>query len=415
MESRFSRTLLVISLLAIPLLAVFSQERVVVFSMPFYVPEVLTGIAFMAFLFSRRSGGEVSPPRWDAFFLSLFLIALGLVLSSSANDMTLHGYGRMKSWFFFPLVYGGLLAVLLERKAVAVEDILRAVFFGGLLVGVTALLGAFFGDGLSYDHRLHGWGSSPNHLAMFLGAAMIAGLALPSSFSGNRERARACILIGALFLGGLLLLTQSYAVIFSIISVACIGMALCWQRFSRRQMFAALFLCLLCIGVLFFLSPQKWRGLASFDGRSSLASRGMIWQASFRMIADHPIIGIGPGNFQREYLRYQQYFAPYLEWSVPHPHDTLLDFWLEGGLLGFLGSALLFWYWLSSAVKHVVSQEKRVAFRALPLLLGIYFFLVGLADAPLLRNDLAYLFTSLLVVSRFFFRDVSGKSSHRAD
>ena len=140
----------------------------------------------------------------------------------------------------------------------------------------------------------------------------------------------------------------------------------------------------------------------------------MIWQAALRMIADHPLVGIGPGNFQREYLRYQQYFPPYLEWAVPHPHNAFLDLWLEGGVLGVTGFALLFWYWLSSATKHFFLQEKEGLHHILPLLLGIYCFLIGLTDVPFLRNDLAYFFTIAFVVSRSL-TNVSDRSSRRGD
>ncbi len=402
-----------ISLLAVPLAGVFSGWHVGIFSLPLYVPEILTLFAG-AFLLSQKDFLRTISLRYDVFFFAFLLIALGLILSASVNDMTWHGYGRIKSWFLFPLLYGSILAFSLKKRMLSREGILRAVFFGGIFLGFSAILSIIGGGGFSYDHRLHGFFPSPNHLAMLLGTALVVGFFLALSSDVNRKMDRYSVFLGVLFLGALLLLTQSYAVILSVIGISGIGIASQRHFFSRKR-FGIFFLgCALCLGILFPIGHQKWQDTIALDERSSLASRSMIWQAALRMIADHPLVGIGPGNFQREYLRYQQYFPPYLEWAVPHPHNAFLDLWLEGGVLGVTGFALLFWYWLSSATKHFFLQEKEGLHHILPLLLGIYCFLIGLTDVPFLRNDLAYFFTIAFVVSRSL-TNVSDRSSRRGD
>jgi hypothetical protein len=61
---------------------------------------------------------------------------------------------------------------------------------------------------------------------------------------------------------------------------------------------------------------------------TSFGYRLQYWQASVRMIADHPLLGCGPGNFQDAYLRYK---LPEASEEVADPHDFLLEIWATAG------------------------------------------------------------------------------------
>lgn len=411
MEYPRLKRIFVFLLLAVPLTIVFAQGKLSLFGVPWYVPEILVASAFGAAIFLERGfPGDYS--RRNVFFWGLFLMALGFSLSIFANDIAPHGYGRLKSWFFFPILYGTLLAFSLKKKMLSLEDVLHAVFLGGVLIGLSALMSIVSGGGFSYDHRLHGLFSSPNHLAMLLGTAILAGIFRGSSLQPKVGREGIFIFSGAFFLLVLLLLTQSYAVIFSLVMMLCIGLAKYRGRFSRKTVIVLCFGLALSLGALFFQSGDKWQGIMMQDERSSLASRGMIWQSASRMILDHPLLGIGPGNFQEQYLAYQRYFPPYLEWSVPHPHNMFLDMWLEGGILGFIGFGIFFFHWLFSATRYFWQEKNESALASLPFLFAVYFFLIGLVDAPFLRNDLAYFFVIAFVLSLTILSD---RSSRRDD
>lgn len=415
MKKDFGGKLFTWSLLAVPLFGVFSQAKGTLFSVPIYTPEVFIIIALVTLVISRKNSVYLLAPRLDTFSSALLLIALGLMFSAFANDMTPHGYGRMKSWFLFPILYGGMVSYALKKGMISLSDILRSVFWGGLWMGISICSSIILGRGFSYDHRLHGFLPSPNHLALFLGSTLVMAVFLGHSLPRSQKRERLFTFSGVFVFGILLLLTQSYAVLFSMIILLCIGVFLSYHSFSRKQLVALFLGCALGMAALFSLSGEKWQSIVTLDARSSLASRGMIWHAAARMIVEHPFFGIGPGNFQDKYLQYQAYFPPYLEWSVPHPHNAFLDLWLEGGLLGVTGLAVLFWYWLSSATKLFFQKEREDVYRILPFFLGLYFVLTGLSDVPFLRNDLMYLFVTSLVVSRYQITNVSDRSSHRDD
>jgi tetratricopeptide (TPR) repeat protein len=76
------------------------------------------------------------------------------------------------------------------------------------------------------------------------------------------------------------------------------------------------------------------------EAPKSLGYRFEYWSASARVIADHPLFGVGPGNFRQHYLRHK--VAGSSE-EVLDPHNQFLDVWASGGVMALVGLA---WVWL---------------------------------------------------------------------
>ena len=60
----------------------------------------------------------------------------------------------------------------------------------------------------------------------------------------------------------------------------------------------------------------------------SFGYRLQYWQSSLEMIADHPWLGCGPGNFQDAYTRYK---LPEASEEIADPHNFLLEIWATAG------------------------------------------------------------------------------------
>ena len=293
MEDSHLKRIFIFLLLSVPLSIVFAQEKILLFGVPWYVPEIFTLGAFGVLVFFERGSFDIYRRR-NIFFWALSLMTLGFLVSIFSNDISLHGYGRLKSWFLFPLAYGMMLSFSLRKKLLSLEDVLRAVFLGGVLIGISTLMSIASGGAFSYDHRLHGFFSSPNHLAMLLGTAVLMGIFQCVSLRVKQGKGRAAICSGVLFLLALLLLTQSYMVIFSLMTAVGIWTAKYRKYLSQRQILRFFFGLMLFLGILLSLSGDKWQGIIMQEDRSSLSSREMIWTAALKMIRDHPFIGIGP-------------------------------------------------------------------------------------------------------------------------
>ncbi|MDD6397442.1 MAG: O-antigen ligase family protein [Selenomonadaceae bacterium] len=72
--------------------------------------------------------------------------------------------------------------------------------------------------------------------------------------------------------------------------------------------------------------------------------RLFVWQSSVKMIEDHPIVGVGLGNFDKTYK--EKYINPAAkETWLGHAHNNVLQFFAEGGVIGGC-SFLAFWFYM---------------------------------------------------------------------
>ena len=81
--------------------------------------------------------------------------------------------------------------------------------------------------------------------------------------------------------------------------------------------------------------------LVSIDAKSldehivtrTLKTRIQYWIASTAMLAEHPVFGVGPGNFRQHYLVYK---LPESSEEIQDPHNFVLDLWSSGGVIALL-------------------------------------------------------------------------------
>ncbi|HLM83825.1 MAG TPA: O-antigen ligase family protein [Candidatus Bathyarchaeia archaeon] len=312
----------------------------------------------------------------------MVLILAGLTLSTIANKKLYAGFGAVKGWFIFPIVFGIIFYDALKNNGGLLKKSLLAIFLSGAAVSAIGLVYKLL-RAVTYDGRLAAFWDSPNQLAMFLAVPFLIGV----SFSFQKEENRAPYFFGVLLIGLNLFLTFSYGAWAAIVVALAVFF---WLKYSRLSQKKYLFIsATILLALLSLASFDKYKNIKNLGDRSSLASRFMIWKSAGRMIEDNLLFGIGPGNFQNKYLEYQKYFPPYLEWSAPEPHNIFLAFWLEPGFLGLVGFIVLLFYFFSDnkiAIKS--SRDLGILFLATM----IYILVHGLVDTTYWRNDLALVF-----------------------
>jgi O-antigen ligase len=130
---------------------------------------------------------------------------------------------------------------------------------------------------------------------------------------------------------------------------------------------------------------------------NTLVGRSQLWTYTLQMLRDHPIFGAGLAAFT-------QVLGPY--WNPLHkdrfiyPHNIVLNFWSETGLLG-----LAAFTWIL-VVAFLVGWRgwRRPGEGWQPLHLGVFLAMVavvvhGLVDAPYFKNDLSLEFWTLLGIT----------------
>lgn len=412
-RNNLSFSLLILTIFLLPV----AQIKTTVWGLPVYLPEWTVIGAFVVFLpFYSQKEQVRFPDRFVSLGVACFL--LGAFLSFVTNPFSLTALGMMKSWFFFPALFGVLLWYQLHEERQS-----RIVLISWLVSLCGAALWSlkfFFAEAMTYDGRLAGQYDSPNFLAYFIAPGIILALYLlyeTQEFLKNRSfLASVSIGMGMVTLGSVVFLTRSYSVWVASL-LALLVFFLCFfliqlksgvfsSLVKEKLLFLPMILCMV-VGSFFLFDQgsEKWQALVRDDTRSSLSSRFMIWQSARMIIGDHPFFGIGVGRFQEEYLAYQRLFPPYLEWAVPEPHNFLLALFLATGLLGSVGLLLSIGRLGYLFVRYIAFQGKAQENRpAIPLFFALWtlFFVYGWVDTPYFKTDLAYSFFLLFALSMSF-------------
>jgi O-antigen ligase len=203
-----------------------------------------------------------------------------------------------------------------------------------------------------FEHRLYskgvrGFFTTRNSAASFALMALFAGFALFLDKLKNRlpDKSDILYLLGCGFgviviLLSLGLTRSKGAVIGLFFAAAAFFVLLLFGNRLKAHRWAILAACLLLVVAGVF--AIAWYGLSHgrLPGGGSMLVRWQYWHASAKMYADHPLTGVGPGNFGDFYTRYKP--AAALE-SVADPHDFPLSILTQYGPLGLLGFlAMLF-------------------------------------------------------------------------
>jgi putative inorganic carbon (HCO3(-)) transporter len=152
--------------------------------------------------------------------------------------------------------------------------------------------------------------------------------------------------------------------------------------------------------VLILIPPINRRLAIEVDlsnGSNTLVGRSHLWSASIEMLRHHIPFGAGLAGFATA-------IAPY--WNATHPdrfiypHNFVLTFWSETGLLGL---AAFVWIVVTGfMVGWRGWRSSELAWK--PIYLGVFLALVavivhGLVDVPYFKNDLALEFWTILALA----------------
>lgn len=318
------------------------------------------------------------------------LLVAGVVFSAFNAGFPISSLGIIKGWFIIPVLFS-FSTYSIFKSDFDKTHILKALYASISCVAVVAITYAVLRI-FTYDGRLSAFYPSPNYLAMYLVPGIFIGY-----FLIERKNKKNCFLHNLLIIFSLLAiiiaiyLTKSHAAWLSaaiaypffILSIKSSLFRYFWRVSLIVIIFAFIFLA--------YIDTDKIIRVAHIQERSSLASRVMIWKSAMLITIKNPIWGIGPGQFQQNYLSYQKYFPPYLEWAVPQPHNLYLAFWLQAGIVGLCGFLLVI---ISSFKKILTSlkNKKTASFAVMVACILISFLFWGFLDTPYWKNDLAFIF-----------------------
>ncbi|HEV3217974.1 MAG TPA: O-antigen ligase family protein, partial [Vicinamibacterales bacterium] len=234
--------------------------------------------------------------------------------------------------------------------------------------------------------------TNANDVALFLVPLIAIGGSLLLYSADRRQRLVIAALLVITLVATLLSLSRGG---YLALAAVTLGLAL-----SHRQRWRLVGAAVVAAVVLILIPPINHRLAVEVNfsnGSNTLVGRFELWRVSLQMLTQHVLFGAGLSGFA-------QTIAPL--WNPHHtdrfiyPHNIVLTFWSETGLLGLVSFG---WIMVTGFIQGWRAMRD-AATEWRPIELGIVLALVavvvhGLVDVPYFKNDLSLEFWTLLALA----------------
>lgn len=350
----------------------------------FYLPWNLVGGIFIALLIIGAMLFSRPPLATSGFFnlLASGSLILLLPLLWAQQPWLSEALPRLMGLVLGVLAYFALLQIPLGRRwrrrllmlllaATVIEALLGLVQYSLLQPG----------NWMGYNtlkNRPYGIFQQWNLMASFMATGLALALYL---LSARRPLSRSLQWLAAamLLLAPLLLIVIASRV--GLLAALLLSPLQLWMlyRLNRRRAGIALLLLMAGVsaGLLLVMLNGATRALMLPE---PIFYRLTYWQEALDMIAERPWLGWGYGHFQYDFLHhfYTTHSSGMESVAISHPHNEILLWGVEGGLLSLSGIALIVW-----GLWRLLRHSRPVPLRPAPWLAALPILLHMMVEYPL--------------------------------
>lgn len=267
--------------------------------------------------------------KWILIFLMGIIISF--IKSPYGIDSGLVSLKRMLRWIFFPLLLGQFYI-----KEKTKRYLLYSLGVGLITYGLRYYLEIFkkINFKISFGTRYTG-GYVIAQISLVLGICLVLGLIL---FFYKKMSLRERIILATLIIISLILivLTQTRGIYLAVLLV----IPLIFFMKDKKHFIRILIIGIL-IGTSLFLAIPNNRYIMRVKGITKLDSSNLgrleVCKEAYRVFKENPINGVGYNNFPKA----QKNEVYKYEVTYYHPHNTILKFLSETGIIGLSGYLLL--------------------------------------------------------------------------
>lgn len=350
----------------------------------FYLPWNLVGGIFIALLIIGAMLFSRPPLATSGFFnlLASGSLILLLPLLWAQQPWLSEALPRLMGLVLGVLAYFALLQIPLDRRwrrrllmlllaATVIEALLGLVQYSLLQPG----------NWMGYNtlkNRPYGIFQQWNLMASFMATGLALALYL---LSARRPLSRSLQWLAAamLLLAPLLLIVIASRV--GLLAALLLSPLQLWMlyRLNRRRAGIALLLLMAGVsaGLLLVMLNGATRALMLPE---PIFYRLTYWQEALDMIAERPWLGWGYGHFQHDFLHhfYTTHSSGMESVAISHPHNEILLWGVEGGLLSLSGITLIVW-----GLCRLLRHSRPVPLRPAPWLAVLPILLHMMVEYPL--------------------------------
>ncbi|MDP8910339.1 MAG: O-antigen ligase family protein [Chloroflexota bacterium] len=348
---------------------------------------LLLVVGWLAVLRQNQRIGEVLRAHRRVLLVALAFFAWTLTTSIWAPEPAL-ALDVMPSYLVVGLIYVIVLSALASAQRVR---LLALCFVLGVAASVTLGLAGgqgALGGALYEEGRLNGGMGDPNDLAVAIVAALalIGGL-LPSIRTLLGRWVAGTALIVVLLVG--LAATASRG---GLVAAAAAALAALYFQSGRRlQVLGVLCAALVIAGISFASQPAALERVT--QDKYGGSGRTDLWQLAWREVQDHPIHGVGSGNFAvaaRPYLREPGVLTGVKFIERGHEaHNLYLGLLAETGIIGLLLYLVIPFTAVRTAVVAGRRFEASGEYAAGSLARGVATACIGVLTAAVFLSDAA--------------------------
>jgi len=361
--------------------------------LPTTLLELCFGILFVIYFIKNRGqfNKKIGNWRWP---IILFLIAstIGIYISPDRTA----ALGIWKAYFIEPILFFAVLVSAVKKKQ-DWQYIFHGLALSALAISILAIIQKFTGlaipEAWAEERRVTAVFGYPNAVGLFLGPIII--LAFSQIYNFFKEKKW----LWSIFYSAVFALS-AIAVYFSKTEAAWIAVAagiFIFCLFKKELRLPAIIIAailILIIGLTPVIRQTAIEKITLQDWSGHV--RRVTWSESLDMLGNNFIFGAGVSGYPLKIIEYHR--AGYIE-IFQYPHNFILNFWSEIGLLG-----LFAWLWLVARAMLNGLKNHKEPFAAALIAIISAILIHGLVDVPYLKNDLAMMFW-LWIALAFFIKN----------
>lgn len=283
-------------------------------------------LCFLIYTFKNRAAMHV-PDKTYYLAIGIFIGTM-LISAFLSGDIKQGMKVWINAWFWRLMPF--FIITLTIREAKQAKRIL-ACSLAGIAIGALCVVH----QGLGGDARAAGFFGHPMTFAGYFCIYLpLLFVLLFEESTASRWR---------WYMGGLLILLSA-ALLFNAtrgawLAVVCtISLLLLYYLTQRKKLAAVILCCLLAVGAGLTQYPplvQRAQSITDTTNQSN-HERLLIWHSAYEMFKDHPVTGVGLGQYKDNYQK--KYISPEAkEPLLAHAHNNFMQMLAENGLIGFAG------------------------------------------------------------------------------
>lgn len=378
----------------------------------FLIPTTfLEGLLVLTFLATGyeffKSSRKVSDLRTKFDPLILFFLISAFIATLVSPDF-IGGLGILKAYFIEPVIFFYCLVYTSKKEGIGyiIKGLLIASFWLSALALLQKVTHQFtLAPYELAQGRVSAVYNSANSLSLFLGPVSLILFTLFIQSKGKMKYLY--FLVFGLFTTIIVWTRSRGGMVAELIGLIVFVYAASSKKYRSLRKYWIILPAAILAGVIFFLTTsfRAYYLLPTQIESPSLLSdtlkiRYYIWAGTINMIRDHPVFGAGLDGFKDLYT--QKYHLPQYSGEFQYPHNLVLTFWAEIGILGLTSFLLILVTAFSLAMRNLFRKNLLLGAGLLGAL--TYIVIHGVVDVPYFKNDLSVEFWVLMALIENYSR-----------